>query len=267
MKKFYIICCVFLASCTAAKVAVPDSFKSAATAMKVKGVQGWMINQQLNFGEYQTSSVKRGWDFSSVWQNSRISFKPEEQLLKVFDINTDNRTLSEKNKLQFTITNGKQQAAVFALEKFNERQLVYKNKDPRWGEVARSTGLQYAFSAAIMLVADAAPEPWQLVLVHKEGRSAEYEELGYITNGDLQFSIETLRIGTYTNTKGKDVKVLGGPAFAGYEIRIDGGVVGIVDVLDNQIWILNDLDPAYKMVLAAASSSLVLKRKQDLTNT
>ncbi|WP_290791166.1 hypothetical protein [Flavihumibacter sp. UBA7668] len=266
MKYLILFSWVLLLSCSAAKVAVPGEFEKAATPMKVKGVNGWMINQQLTFGEYQTSSVKRGWDFTSVWQASRISFKPEDQILKVFDINTDNRNTTEKNKLQFTITNGKEKAAVFALEKFNERQLVYKNRDPRWGELARTTSLQYAFSAAIMMVADAAPEPWQLVMVHKEGKSTEYEEQGYLTNGDIQFSIQTLRIGNYTNTKGKEVKVLGGPTFAGYEIRIDGGVVGIVDLLDNQIWILNDLDPAYKMMLAAASSSLLLKRKQDLTN-
>lgn len=234
--------------------------------MKVNELNGWMVNQQLQFGEYKTSSVKRGWDFASVWQASRISFKPEEQLLKVFDINADNKRITEKNKLQFTISNGKENAAVFALEKFSEKQLVYKNRDPRWGEMASTTSLQYAFSAAIMLVTDAIPEPWQLVMAHKTGRSTDFEEQGYLTNGDIQFSIQTLRIGNYTNPNGKEVKIMGGPMFAGYEIKIDGGVVGIVDVLDNRIWMVDELDPAYKMILAAASSSLLLKRKQDLSN-
>ncbi len=266
MKYLLMIAAAFLMSCSAAKVAVPSEFEAAATPMKVKGANGWMINQTLVFGNYQTSTVKRGWDFSSVWQASRISFRPEDQILKVFDINTDNKTLSEKSKLQFTISNGQEKAAVFALEKFNERDLVYKNKNPRWGELTSRSSMQYAFSAAIMLVSEKQPEPWHLVMVHKENRSEFQEEQGYLTNGDVQFTIQTLRISNVTNKKGKEMKVLGGPAFAGYEISIDGGVVGVVDLLDNQIWLIKDIDPAYKMVLAAGASSLVLKQKKDLSS-
>ena len=266
MKYFLLFGWVLLLSCRAAKVAVPEAFETAASPMKVKGVNGWMINQTLSFGEYKTSPVKRGWDFSSVWQASRISFRPEDQILKVFDINTDNRSLTEKSKLQFTIENGKEKAAVFAMEKLNEKQLVFKNRNPRWGELAATTNLQYAFSAAIMLVADKQPEPWQLAMVHKEGRGETVEEQGYLTNGDVQFSIETLRIGSYTNKKGKEMKVMGGPSFAGYEIRFEDGVVGIVDLLDNQVWMVNDLDPAYRMILAAASASLLLKKQKDLSS-
>jgi hypothetical protein len=266
MKYLILFGWVLLLSCSAAKVAVPGEFEKAATAMKVKGVNGWMINQTLTFGEYETSPVKRGWDFSSVWQASRISFRPEDQILKVFDINTDNRSLNERSKLQFTIENGKEKAAVFALEKLSEKQLVFKNRNPRWGEIAATTNLQYAFSAAIMLVSEKQPEPWQLVMVHKEGRGEMVEEQGYLTNGDVQFTVETLRIGSYINKKGKEQKVLGGPTFAGYEIRFEDGVVGVVDLLDNQVWMVNDLDPAYKMILAAASSSLLLKQQKDLSN-
>lgn len=157
------------------------------------------------------------------------------------------------------------------MEKLSEKQLIFKNRNPRWGELAATTSLQYAFSAAIMLVSEKQPEPWQLVMVHKEGRGEMIEEQGYLTNGDIQFAIGTLKIGSYTNRKGKEMKVMGGPTFAGYEIRIDDGVVGIVDLLDNQVWMVNDLDPAYKMILAAASSSLLLKRKKrpehELTDT
>ena len=37
-----------LTSCTAAKVSVPDAFSRQATKMEVKGLNGWMINQQLS---------------------------------------------------------------------------------------------------------------------------------------------------------------------------------------------------------------------------
>lgn len=266
MKYLLILVSVALFSCTAAKVAVPENVQQASTSMKVTGVNGWMVNQELQFGPYTTSTVKRGWDFASIWQGSRISFKPEDQLLKLFDLQMDNKSNTEKNRLQFTISNGTEKAAVFALEKFRENQVVYRSKNEAWGTLARTTGLQYAFSAAILLTNAQSSEPWQLVMTHKENKTAEIEELGYLSNGDLHFDIQPLRLSTYTNSKGKSVKVLGGGTFAGYEIKIDGGIVGVVDVLDNRVWIVNELDPAYKMVLAATASSLLLKRKQDITN-
>ncbi|MBC6492572.1 hypothetical protein ACFSQD_18625 [Flavihumibacter stibioxidans] len=264
--RIIIIAALFLVSCTAAKVSVPDQFGSAASSMKVTGLNGWMLNQQLTFGSYHTTPVKRGWDFSSVMQHSRISFRLEDQVVKVFNINTDNRTISEKNKMQYTVQNGGQQAAVFAMEKFSEKQLVFKTNQPRWGELTHTRNLQYAFSAAIVLLADKKPEPWQMVMVHRQDAQSVTEEEGYATNGDITISINPLRIRSYTNPKGKNVKVAGGPMFAGYELKIDGGLIGVVDVLDNQVWMINDMDPAYKMVVAAVSSSLLLKRKQDIAN-
>jgi hypothetical protein len=259
--RYFSILLTFLVSCTAAKVSVPDKFQAASTSMKVSGLNGWMINQQLQFGEYSTTSVKRGWDFSSMMQHSRISFRLEDQLVKVFNVGMDDRSISEKNKMQYSISHGNMQAGVFAMEKFSEKQIVYKAPDPRWGELTHSKGYQYAFSAAIVLMADQQPEPWQLVLVNRND-----EEEGYASNGDLTIGIKSLRIGNYTNPKGKEVKIVGGPMFAGYELTIDKGVIGVVDMLDNRVIMINDMDPAYKLVTAAVSSALMLKRKQDPGN-
>lgn len=264
-KYIVLIAIPFLVSCTAAKVAVPEKLRNASTGMKVSGLNGWMLNQQLKFGPYTTSSVKRGWDFSSSWQASRISFRLQDQVLKVFNIATDNRSLNEKNKMQYQVSDGSLSAAVFALEKFSEKQLVYKTGIPVLGDVTRQLDAQYAFSAAIVLLADNQPEPWQLVLVHRQKNGAVEEEQGYVSNGEVNIEIRPLRLETYTNTKGKDVKVFGGAYFAGYELLIDKGVIGVVDLLDNQVWMVNDMDPAYKMVTAAAASTLMLKRKQDIS--
>ena len=261
-----IIAAFFLASCTAAKVSVPDQFGSVATSMKVSGLNGWMLNQQLRFGEYSTTPVKRGWDFSSSMQHSRISFRLEDQVLKVFNIGTDNRSIAEKSKMQYTVRNGTQEAAVFAMEKFSEKQLVFKASQSRLGELIHTRNLQYAFSAAIVLLSDKKPEPWQLVMVHRQHETQVTEEAGYATNGDITISINPLRIGAYTNPKGKHIKVAGGPMFAGYELKIDDGLIAVVDVLDNQVWMINEMDSSYKMVVAAVTSSLMLKKKQDLSN-
>ena len=50
----------------------------------------------------------------------------------------------------------------------------------------------------------------------------------------------------------------------GYEIQWDGGVVAIIDILDNNVWLYNDLEPADKLVLSSIASAILLKRMQDV---
>ena len=44
----------------------------------------------------------------------------------------------------------------------------------------------------------------------------------------------------------------------------DGGVVAIIDILDNAIWMYNDLEPREKLVISSAASAILLKRLQDV---
>ena len=50
----------------------------------------------------------------------------------------------------------------------------------------------------------------------------------------------------------------------GYELRWDDGVVGIIDILDNSVWIYNDLEAEDKLILSSVSSAILLKRMQDV---
>ena len=67
-----------LVSCSSAKLSVPEKFKSQATQMPVKGINGWQINQQLSFGNFQTSKIKRGWDFTASVSHTKFRISPEE---------------------------------------------------------------------------------------------------------------------------------------------------------------------------------------------
>ncbi|HEY1021194.1 MAG TPA: hypothetical protein VGE06_02720, partial [Flavisolibacter sp.] len=67
-----------VASCTTVKLSVPSQFSSQATPMPVKGLNGWMIAQRLQFGPYQTSKIARGWDFRSSLQYTKFRLSPEE---------------------------------------------------------------------------------------------------------------------------------------------------------------------------------------------
>lgn len=275
MNKLIIIASMFiLGSCTAAKVAVPEKLSSQATRMPVKGLNGWMVNQQLKFGPYQTSSIKRGWDFSSSVAFSKFSLRPEEMLLKVFDVSTDKNTNTQKNAFQYSIEDGNLVAEIFATEKFQEKQLVYRSNNPWIGSASKTQRYEYAFNASILPLTRTDNKPWSLVMINKYDinndastgvfRRPMFDEEGYATNGEETIAIRALRLEKVTTKSGKDSKVLGGPMLTGYELSWDGGVVGIVDILDNSIWLVNDLEPRDKLIISSIASAIMLKRMQDV---
>jgi hypothetical protein len=73
-----------------------------------------------------------------------------------------------------------------------------------------------------------------------------------------------LRIDNVTTKSGKQTKVIGGKMLSGYELQWDGGVVAIIDILDNNVWIYNDLEPSERFILSSISSAILLKRMQDV---
>jgi hypothetical protein len=273
--KIFIAATIFiLGSCTAAKVSVPDQFKQHSTRYPVKGLNGWMVNQKLSFGPYQTSNIKRGWDFSSSFQFTKFNIRPEEMLLKVFDIDTDKKNLNQRNKFQYTIEEGNQVMEVYATERFSENQLVYKSNNPYLGSASKTNRYEYAFTAAIVPLTGKQPEPWSLVLmnsydIRKDTAKGIFdrpyvEEEGYVTNGKDNITIRSLRIENMTTGSGKQTKVFGGKMLSGYELQWDGGVVAIIDILDNSIWIFNDLEQSEKLLLSSVASAIMLKRMQDV---
>ncbi len=271
--KIVIVALIALSSCTAAKVSVPPQLSNQSTKMQVKGINGWQINQKLTFGNYRTSTIKRGWDFSGGLQYTKFRLKPEEQLLKVFNIDTDKKSLIEKNKFQYTIEDGNLVAEIFANERFTEKQLVYKSNNPYIGNASKTQKYEYAFSAAILPLTAQNNEPWSLVLINRYDADKDvnrkifdrpYVEEGYATNGKETIAINPLRIENVTTKNGKNTKVFGGKMLSGYELRIDNGVVGVIDILDNSIWLYNDLDAPTKLILSSISSAILLKRVQDV---
>lgn len=264
---------IILFSCTTAKLSVPEKFSTQATRMHVKGINGWQVGHKLTFGAFATSTIKRGWDFTSSLQYTKFRIRPEEAVLKVFDISTDNNINKQRSKFQYSITDGDNLAEIFATEKFSEKQLVYKSNNPWIGNASRTKKYEYSFTAAIVPV-ERNVEPWSLVLVnsydinkdtaHRIFDKPYVEEEGYATDGKENITIRPLRIEKLTTKNGRQTRVLGGKMLSGYELQWDGGVVAIIDILDNNIWIYNDLEPKEKMILSAISSAILLKRMQDV---
>lgn len=262
-------------SCTTIKLAVPEKFSSQSTSMHVRGLNGWMINQKLSFGNYQTSAIKRGWNVSSSQADRPSGVTTEDRLLKVFNVEKSNITVNQKNKYQFTVQDGNQVAEIFCLEKLTKEQLVVKTNNKWLGDTYQTNNYQYSFSAAILPLKVKDDAPWQLVLYNNYDKNKDtarrffdlphLEEEGYVTNGTETIQIKPLRIQQFTTKDGREAKF---PVkmMSGYELRIDDGVVGIIDSFDNNVWMYNELDADTKLLLAAVSSALMLRKIQDSTN-
>jgi hypothetical protein len=275
MQLYKIIALLILcSSCTAVKVSVPETFSKMATKMPVKGLNGWMINQKLTFGDYQTSSVKRGWDFSGSLQYTKFRIRPEEALLKVLNIDVDNKNLKQRNKFQYTIENGNDIAEVYATERFSEKQLVYKSNNPYIGSASKTKKYEYAFTAGIIPLTLNNNAPWSLVLINtydinndtnrKIFGQPNVEEEGYATNGEKSIALRSLRVENVSTKDGKEVKAFGGKLLSGYELSINNETVAVIDILENSIWLHNTLSSDDKLVVSSIASAILLKRIQDV---
>ena len=265
---------IFITSCTTAKLSVPPSFGEKATKMPVKGINGWQVNQKLNFGAYTTSKIKRGWDFSSSVSHTKFRIDPEEALLKVFDIDIDKNTNTQKNKFQYSIGDGTQITEIYATEKFKEKQLVYKSNNPWIGNASKTNRYEYSFAAAIVQLTLKDKNPWSVVLINKYDIAKDtarkvfdkpyVEEEGYATNGKENIAIRPIRTDKMLTENGAQKKLLGGKMLTGYELQWNGEAVAMIDILENSIWILNEAEADKKMILASVSSAILLKRMQDV---
>jgi hypothetical protein len=258
--------------CSTAKLAVPTQFSAVATKMHVKGVNAWIINQKLSFGNYATSKVKRGWNTTTTRECNSCK-TAEERLANFFNINTAHVISSQKDRYQYTISDGKATAEVFCIEKMRREDLEIKTNNKWLGNFGQTQNTQYSFSAAI-LAGGAKEDNWQLVMYNNYDRSRDtarrlfdlpyVEEEGSATNGIETITLKPVRLKSMVSKNGREgnfpVKML-----SGYELRIDDGVIAIIDVLDNNVWVYNELDEPTRLVVAAISSAVLLRRVQDVT--
>jgi len=270
MKKYIYITfiAIVFVSCSTAKLAVPEKFANVSEKMSIKGVNSWVLNQKLSFGKYKTTKVKRGWTATTEDRFYSI----EQRLMKVFNVDNFNSVIQQKNKYRYTIQDGISEAQVYCLEKMTREEITIKTHTKLLGNLSRTTNSQYSFCAAILPMKDTSAEPWQLVIYNTYDRSKDtarklfdlpyVEEEGYVTNGKETINIKPVRVANMTTKSGKEsrfpVKIL-----SGYELRIDDGVIAIIDSLSNQLWVYKELDEPTRLIVAAISSALLLRQLED----
>ncbi|HEX2630643.1 MAG TPA: hypothetical protein VHM26_16615, partial [Chitinophagaceae bacterium] len=235
MKFLLIIFCIILVtSCkNTMKLAVPTKFAEQAEMLEVKGAR----SKHVSFGNYHTSKIKRGWHTSSSRYGKGFFF--ENLLLNQAGIRKDEIISKEKDKFRFTLSdNNNNGVDVFAQEFQGEKTLNYKlgKGNGIFDSYSRLQQYQYLLSATI--IADTASAPWQMVMSNSYDRKADTvnsiftmpdnEDHGIATNGTDTIVIKPLNLRKAVGPGDKEGK-MPFKVLSGYELRMEDGVVAIVD--------------------------------------
>lgn len=262
-----------VASCTTIKMAIPTAFKAEATPMKVKGLNGWPINERVRFGNFQSNRIRRGWNTTSTrrmgsWPQQHV----EDLLYKHFGVGPQELSTRQKDKFRFELEADSLFAEVYAREQMLSQSTQIRT-NTILGDWGRTQNYLYTFAASIIPGGASEKEVWQLELTNVYDRQKDtarrlfdqpyVEELGHASNGTDTITIRSIYI---TKAEGKDGKEANMPFRipGGYELKWDGGLVCIVDAFGKNVWLHNELEPKDRILLSAMASALLLRRIQDI---
>ncbi|QHS60189.1 hypothetical protein [Chitinophaga agri] len=264
-------------SCSTTKLAVPERFSSQATRYPVKGLQGWMINQHLKFGNYTTSRIKRGWGVMSNVRYNNIPMPPQDILSQIFGLETMQAGKNEKAKIRYTLTNAHNSAEIFGIETYNSENIVVNARQIPviGGEYTTLLNSSYLYKAAIVPTDTSGTGIWSMVMARNYDVSrdtarrifdASYiDEIGYATNGRDTIKIRPLNLNTFEAKSGKVSQTwLGIKVLSGYELSTADGVVGIIDTIDEAMWFYNEQEEKQQFILAAMGCAIFLKQIEKL---
>lgn len=222
---------ILLLVCGIISAFAQDVLPANAISYTAQGRNGWLIGQTLSFGPYQTGKVKRSW-------TSAPSFEFIVRLQKA------------KDKFRFEMTDKQGDTA----EVFMSGMLSRKELPLFDGTLSLMLPDEDVFLGIIV----SPKETWQFYLENPNKQTILEKVKGELTDGERTYLIEESRY----LSGGK--KHIGGQALA-YHFRLDGEIVGLVEVINKGKVILDDSLPSdQKFILANAAAALLLR--QNLTD-
>jgi hypothetical protein len=270
MKRITVIAC--LAGCmscrSSIKLVIPTTFTDQATQMKVSGAR----SKTMSFGKFKTSKIKRGWETRGGHYGKRYFL--DNLLLNRLGIQKNEIISKKKDKFHYTITDGTDTAEIFSKESEIHKNLNFKigNGNGFLENINRLQYYQYLFTSTIF-VGDSTNKAWEMILTNIYDRKKDTTNKlftiirdtnsGVATNGTDSIFIRPLNIRKTESPDGKQGKF---PIelLAGYELRMDGGVVAVINGVDKDIWFYKELDDHTRLILAAISAAILAKRIKDV---
>jgi hypothetical protein len=239
MKNTIITLLIFTALLISCKTPEPVLHPTLRTrAMEVKGRHGWQINQVVKYGDFYTDKVKRGWTHS-------------------YDVPFFIRFSGASEKLSFTqFDSNMNSVKVACIGKLRSRELDIL------GDYFRIP-LKFEHYFAGSAVIHEHQKAYDFVIFNPSGDFLrEKASAGFVTDGSTRIEIEAIR-----RLKGQP-KWMEELTIYGYEFFKDGKSIGAVSTINKgRVWLVKDLSEELKLILAAVSTGILLRRDiEDLQN-
>ena len=240
MKKtgLYYFLVFLLVACSTPQIGVDDRLQDNTSLYEVEGRNGWLVNQHLSFGEFQSGKVNRSWT-------------------KGYDLPFIIRFTGAKEKLSFTLRNDERmEAEVFCLAKLREQDLTLFHKYFDINIKAKDV-----FTGSVVINQK---DAFDFFLTNLNQNNWFREAEGEIRSDDFEIAIRPVK------KLNNDQRMLAMEA-PGFEFIKKGKVVGAVETLNKgRVWLHNSLSEREKLVIASVSSALLLRSEladhNDLTS-
>ena len=215
-----------LVGCTVPYMQVDPQLSTQAQALPVLGRQGWLIKQQLQFGEFTSGPVRRSWTTG-------------------YNIPFIVRFSGAKEKLGFSLQDSAgNQAELFCLGKLREYDLPVLNKA---FEVNLKT--TDVFTCAIAL----ADQSFEFYAENLNQNPRFGTITGQVQGPGVDFSIRP--VGSL-----EDGQASWSTTALGYELVQDGRAIAAVETLNNgRVWINPELPESQQLITAGVAAALLLR--------
>jgi len=256
-----VIALVTMQGCTPFKPALSDSDNTNVEELSVKGRQGILINQKLEFGDFQTSKVQRSWtkggnSRTGISLGNTVDFFYGNIISKEY-MNRDQTfyfQLSDKN-------NGISDA--YASSAFNSEDLMIGNNPNSIVNIfedimSHEDTIESMFYLQVYVNDET--KPWQLVLDNQASQTNPNEYLGVFALDEKRFY--TLKPITKVASKKGPRSIMFGSI--GYEIfDANKKSVAAVSLMDRGMVFLKTTDTNERFLLSNLCSALLLQQQID----
>ena len=220
-------------SCKTPNIAIGKQLKENTSVFEVSGRQGWQFNQVINYGEYTTSKIKRGWSLG-------------------YDIPFIIRFQGAKEKLSFQQNTPLSTVAdVMCIGKFKNKELPVLND-------FFAIELEYEDYFAGTIKNEKLN--WDFIIYEPDGNTLNDVTSGKIVNqnnNNEQIYIKAVKkIEGQANWVNIDVN--------GFEFIKNNESIAAVSLLNNgRVWLRNDLSDDVKLVLSSVMTSLMVRHSMS----
>ncbi len=255
----FFACAIFYFSCTPAKMFLNENNWTNKEEYKVKGRNGILIKEKLQFGNYNTTLVKRSWTKGNSNKNSfgtgDITRDDYKNLISI-------EYIQKKQTLQFKLADDVGNTSeVYAVSKFNAENLQVGNKANSIVNIAIDILNGTANNSNTYYVQIFTPQhakPWELLLDNDQWQAKPQQYIGLVALDKNNYY--TLKpVSELQKKNGTAAKMPFGAI--GFEIlNKENKPVAAVSLIDNGAVYFNTTDSNEKFLLANIATALLLQQ-------